>query len=338
LNPEVRGFMTGVAAVTGLAALSQVARGDRGGGAAPRSGDYPFRLGIASGDPTPQGVVLWTRLVPEPFSPDGGMPTRRVPVDWQVALDETMRVIVQEGTLSALPELAHSVRVEVDGLLPGREYSYRFRYRGDVTEIGRTRTAPEENGLLGSLSFAFASCQDWSHGFYSAYRSTAEEDLDLVIHLGDYVYEYGVPADGGLRRTPTPDLQRTQARFPWLVTWDDHEMSTTTSAPTTARSTRTAPRPTARGTSTSRYAVARCRAGTARSTPTGGRSGAAWPSSTCSTPGSTARHRPAGGARHPPVRPGTTRPRARCWARSRRSCCSTASGARTPGGTSSRPA
>ena len=244
-----RRFLAGAGAVAGLAALSQLPlEGTALGAPRIRSGEYPFKLGIASGEPTPDGVVLWTRLVPELFSPDGGMPSSAVPVDWQVATDAGMRTVVRQGTVSALPELAHSVHVEVDGLRPGREYYYRFRYRGDVSDVGRTRTAPGRTSSPGSLSFAYASCQDWSHGFYSAYRNMAEEDLDLVVHLGDYVYEYGVPADGGLRRTATPDvlregpkdldrwrmqyalyksdpdLQRTHARFPWLVTWDDHEV------------------------------------------------------------------------------------------------------------------
>ncbi|GIH27872.1 alkaline phosphatase [Acrocarpospora phusangensis] len=248
-EPNRRRFLGGIGAVAGLAAFSQVPL-EGSALAAPRvrGGEYPFKLGIASGDPTPDGVVLWTRLVPELFSPDGGMPSRRVPVDWEVALDPGMRKVVERGTVSALPELAHSVHVEVEGLQPDREYFYRFRYRHDVSEVGRTRTAPHEHGRLGALSFAFASCQDWTHGFYSAYRNMAEEDLDLVIHLGDYVYEYGIPADGGARRTPIPDvlhqgpldldrwrmqyalyksdpdLQRAHARFPWLVTWDDHEV------------------------------------------------------------------------------------------------------------------
>ena len=244
-----RRLLVGIGAVAGLAAFSQVPlEGTALAAPSIRSGEYPFKLGIASGDPLPDGVVLWTRLVPELFSPDGGMPSRPVPVDWEVALDARMRTVVRHGTVSALPELAHSVHVEVEGLEPGREYYYRFRYRGDVSEVGRTRTAPREHGSLESLKFAFASCQDWTHGFYSAYRSMAEEDLDLVIHLGDYVYEYGVPADGGMRKTAMPDvlregpqdldrwrmqyalyksdpdLQRAHARFPWMVTWDDHEV------------------------------------------------------------------------------------------------------------------
>ncbi|GAA2277973.1 alkaline phosphatase [Streptomyces ruber] len=248
-RPNRRRFLGGIGAVAGLAAAGQVPL-EGTALAAPRlrGGVYPFTLGVASGDPTSDGVVLWTRLAPDPFSPDGGMPSRPVPVDWQVALDAGMRRIVRRGTVPALPGLAHTVHVEVEGLAADREYHYRFRYRGDVSEVGRTRTAPRADSVPGALRFAYASCQEWSHGFYSAYRSMAEEDLDLVIHLGDYVYEGGVPADGGLRGTATPDvlreaprdldrwrmqyalyksdpdLRRTHARFPWLVTWDDHEV------------------------------------------------------------------------------------------------------------------
>ncbi|XVQ07374.1 alkaline phosphatase D family protein [Spirillospora sp. CA-255316] len=249
-EPNRRRFLGGVGVIAGLAALSQVPlEGNALGAPRIRGGEYPFKLGIASGDPTPDGVVLWTRLVPDLFSPDGGMPGGPVPVDWQVALDPRMTKVVRRGTVSALPDLAHSVHVEVEGLRPGREYFYRFRYRGELSEVGRTRTAPPEHGRGGSLSFAFASCQDWTHGFYSAYRNMAEEDLDLVVHLGDYVYEYGIPANGGARKTPMPDvlrqgptdlarwrmqyalyksdpdLQRVHARFPWMVTWDDHEVA-----------------------------------------------------------------------------------------------------------------
>jgi len=147
-----------------------------------------------------------------------------------------------------MPELAHSVHVELDGLEPDREYFYRFRYRGDLSPVGRTRTAPVGGSHPGHLSFAFASCQAWQDGFYSPYRHLAEDDLDLVVHLGDYVYEGGIAADGGYRGAPVPvaaraaprnlrqwraryalyksdeDLQRAHARFPWVVTWDDHEV------------------------------------------------------------------------------------------------------------------
>jgi alkaline phosphatase D len=138
--------------------------------------------------------------------------------------------------------------VEPTGLRPGRTYWYQFRYGDAVSPVGRTRTTPAPGERPSRLSFAFASCQDWASGYYSAYRNLAEEDLDLVVHLGDYVYEGGIPADGGYRKTPVPDhlrpaprgldrwrlqyalyrtdpdLQRAHARFPWIVTWDDHEV------------------------------------------------------------------------------------------------------------------
>ncbi|MBP2327718.1 alkaline phosphatase D [Kibdelosporangium banguiense] len=239
-----RRFLTAMSTVAGAAAFSQLPADPAA--AAPKPKDYPFRLGVASGDPTPSGVVLWTRLVPELFVPGGGMPSTKVPVEWQIAADERFRWVVRSGTAWATPELAHSVHVEVNGLLPDREWFYRFRYRNDTSPVGRTRTAPVFSA--GSLQFAFASCQDWAAGYYPSYQHMAQDDLDLVVHLGDYVYEGGIPASGGLRRTSTPDVLRTapvdlerwrmqyalyksdpdlqlaHARFPWAVTWDDHEV------------------------------------------------------------------------------------------------------------------
>ncbi|MDQ3715732.1 MAG: alkaline phosphatase D family protein [Actinomycetota bacterium] len=244
-----RRFLDATGGLAGLAAAAQVPLAP-GAVAAPRtpSGNYPFSLGVASGDPTPDGVVLWTRLAPEPLFPGGGMPRRPVAVEYQVATDEAMTQVVRRESVLALPELAHSVHVEPRGLLPQRNYWYQFRYRDEVSPVGRTRTAPAPGAQVSRLSFAFASCQSWSSGYYSAYRQLAEEDLDLVVHLGDYVYEGGIPADGGYRDThvppqlrPTcrglerwrlqyalyktdPDLQLAHARFPWIVTWDDHEV------------------------------------------------------------------------------------------------------------------
>lgn len=234
--------------VAGLAALAQLPVGRSEATPRPAGGDYPFTLGVASGDPTPDGMVLWTRLVPKPFEVGGGMPQRKVAVQWQIARDERFRHVVMEGRSWALPELAHSVHVEVAGLAPDREWFYRFRYRHDVSPVGRTRTTPRRTNRNAAMTFAFASCQDWASGYYSALAHLAEEDLDLVLHLGDYVYEGGIPADGGYRKTPVPavlqtaprdverwrmqyalyksdpDLQTAHARFPWLVTWDDHEV------------------------------------------------------------------------------------------------------------------
>ena len=211
----------------------------------PRFSDYPFSLGVASGDPSPDGMVLWTRLAPDPLN-GGGMPDGEVPVRWQVASDENFRRIVRRGAGPARPELAHSVHVEVEGLEPGREYFYRFEAGSELSPVGRTRTAPAAGASVSGMTFAFASCQQYEHGYFTAYRHMAEEDLDLVAHLGDYIYEYGtyedLAPDGNVRAHDSPrvqtlgdyrdryalyrtdeDLQAAHAAFPWIVTWDDHE-------------------------------------------------------------------------------------------------------------------
>jgi len=203
--------------------------------------DYPFSLGVASGDPTPDGFVLWTRLAPEPLH-GGGMPNENVEVSWQVATDQAMKNIVQRGTEIATPDFGHSVHVEVSGLEPGRPYWYRFKAGGEVSPIGRSRTAPALNSQPERLRFAFASCQHYESGFFNGYYHMAGDDLDLVVHLGDYIYE-GAGVSGTVRKhsgleiqsledyrnrhaqykTDT-DLQAAHAAFPWLVTWDDHEL------------------------------------------------------------------------------------------------------------------
>src|SRR5262245_1527904 len=155
--------------------------------AQPRFDRNPFALGVASGYPTPQGMVLWTRLAPDPVS-GGGMLPSPVAVGWEVANDEAFRNIVRRGTETAVPNWAHSVRAEVTGLEPGRHYYYRFHAGGAVSPIGRTRTAPPP-GSAGELHLAWASCQQYEQGYYTAYRHMAQENLDLVIHLGDYIYE-----------------------------------------------------------------------------------------------------------------------------------------------------
>jgi alkaline phosphatase D len=218
--------------------------------AAPRFPGDPFRLGVASGDPHPDGVVLWTRLAPDPLAVDGrgGMPDRTVEVGWQVAEDEGFARIVRQGQVSAAPELGHSVHAEVSGLRPGWEYFYRFRAAGDISPVGRARTAPAPGIPVDELAFAFASCQAWYEGFYTAYRHMAAEDLDFVVHLGDYLYEYGVGVNAGVRNMQLDpsferetvtlpeyrnryaltkldaDLQAAHAAFSWIHTWDDHEV------------------------------------------------------------------------------------------------------------------
>jgi alkaline phosphatase D len=215
----------------------------------PKFVDDPFKLGVASGDPLPDSVVLWTRLAPEPLAEDGhgGMPEIKFPVLWEVASDEGFRKVVRRGVEFARPELAHSVHVEVEGLQPGREYFYRFKVGPEESPVGRTKTAPARGAKVSRMSFAFASCQQYEHGYYTAYRRMAEEDLDLVVHLGDYIYEYGpdeyVAPGGNVRHHNSPEvftlsdyrnrhalyrrtigLREAHAAFPWIVTWDDHEV------------------------------------------------------------------------------------------------------------------
>ena len=202
----------------------------------------PFTLGVASGDPVPGGVVLWTRLAPDPLT-GGGMPDRVVPVEWQVATDERFSDVVASGAEVAKPSLGHSVHVEVADLQPGADYFYRFRVGTELSAVGRTRTAPARGARLDRFAFAFTSCQSYPAGFYTAHRHMSEEDLDLVVQLGDYIYE-GRPDPASLRshegtgepvslveyrnrhaqyRTD-PDLQAAHAAFPWAVVMDDHEV------------------------------------------------------------------------------------------------------------------
>src|SRR4051812_23405016 len=123
---------------------------------AQRLGGYPFTLGVASGDPLPDGVVLWTRLAPDPLN-GGGMPQRSVAVEWQIATDERMQQVVQRGAVLATPQLGHSVHVEVSGLQPSRWYYYQFKAGPDTTPVARTKTAPPAGFALNQMRFAFIS-------------------------------------------------------------------------------------------------------------------------------------------------------------------------------------
>ncbi|MGZ4505524.1 MAG: alkaline phosphatase D family protein [Nocardioidaceae bacterium] len=235
--------------LAGAAALGSTALGSAHAHAAvPRSpGDVSgvFTLGVASGDPLPDGVVLWTRLAPEPLAADGrgGMPDQAVPVAWQVATDERFTHVVRSGTETAHPAYAHAVHAEVSGLRPGAEYFYRFRAGGELSPVGRTKTAPAAGSRLDRFAFAFASCQNYPDGFFNAYAHMAEEDLDLVAFLGDYIYEGDSQGSIGRGHLPAkeawsladyrvrhaqyrsdPDLQAVHAAFPWAVVLDDHEV------------------------------------------------------------------------------------------------------------------
>jgi alkaline phosphatase D len=202
----------------------------------------PFSLGVASGDPDHTGFVLWTRLAPQPLEPYGGMEANPVEMKWEVAEDDGFRRVAKRGTVTAAPQLAHSVHVEVEGLKPDRWYWYRFRSGDATSPIGRTRTLPKPDAMPKQLRFAFASCQHWEAGLYTAYEAMAKEELDLVFFLGDYIYE-GPGRDGGVRKHAGPKLttlgdyrvrysqyrtdpllQGMHARCPWFLTTDDHEV------------------------------------------------------------------------------------------------------------------
>jgi alkaline phosphatase D len=201
-----------------------------------------FTLGVASGEPTDNGVVLWTRLAPDPLN-GGGMPPYDIPVQWQVATDERFQDVVAAGASTASTALGHSVHVEVDRLQPASWYWYRFRVGDELSPAARTKTAPAAGTQVGEMRFAHASCQSYPAGYYTAYRHMSEEDLDLVIHVGDYIYE-GAGNANELRRhegTGEPitleqyrnrhaqyrsdlDLQAAHQAFPWMVVLDDHEI------------------------------------------------------------------------------------------------------------------
>src|SRR5437763_5454931 len=166
--------------------------------------DHPFQVGVASGDPSPDGFVIWTRLAPKPIE-GGGMPDEAVEVAWQVAEDEALNHVVAKGTTVANPDWGHSVHVEVQGLKPDRWYWYQFKAAGDTSPVGRSRTLPPAGSTPDKLRFAFASCQHYEQGLFTAYEHMAKDELDLVVHLGDYIYE-GAPTGKGLRKHVGPKV------------------------------------------------------------------------------------------------------------------------------------
>ena len=252
-----RGFLAATVAAAALAACSD----DDGGGAesttstsatttatttttapAPVNSD-PFTLGVASGDPLPDSVILWTRLVPD----GDDLGTDDVDVEWEVATDDSFAEIVASGIEPAIAALAHSVHVDVEGLQPDTGYAYRFRVGEFASEPALTRTFAAPGTLPERFRFAFSSCQNWEQGYYAAYRDVVEQDaLDAFVFLGDYIYEYasGGYADERGRTTgqdfeamtldqyrqryalykTDPLLQAAHAKVPWIITWDDHEV------------------------------------------------------------------------------------------------------------------
>ena len=211
-----------------------------------------FRHGVASGDPLPHAVVLWTRVTPTEASRPGSGRGPKVSVRWEVATDRRFRNVVRHGRFATGPSRDHTVKVDVTGLEPATWYHYRFHLDGATSRVGRTRTAPAHDATPDHLRFGVVSCANWQAGWFSAYRGlAARDDLHAVVHLGDYVYEYG-PGEYGYGqsdkdiRSHQPahemvsladyrqrhaqykrdgDLQDLHAKYPWIVTWDDHEVA-----------------------------------------------------------------------------------------------------------------
>jgi alkaline phosphatase D len=207
-------------------------------------GESPFGLGVASGSPTSNSVVLWTRLALGPQSKQK-IPDEAVAVRWELAQDEQFKTIVARGIADAVPELAHSIHVEPKGLKPHRHYWYRFIVGDAISPIGRTLTAPADNQTVARLRVVLGSCQHWEQGYFHAWKHAADENPDLIVFTGDYIYEYGASADktrprhhnspevkdlAGYRARyalykSDRDLQAAHAIAPWLMTWDDHEVA-----------------------------------------------------------------------------------------------------------------
>lgn len=222
----------GMAPLPGASAIAQT-----------RIADDPFALGVASGEPLPDGVVLWTRIAPKPLEIGYGLGRDPVVVTWEIAEDERLTRTAAKGTYVAIPEGGHSVHVEVSGLKPGRDYWYRFQALGHASPVGRTRTAPAFGAPVDQLTLAYGSCQKFSAGHYTAHADLAAHAPDLVLFLGDYIYE---EADTGKGVRPHPaeepvdlatyrhrygwykadaNLQAAHAAAPWMVIWDDHEVA-----------------------------------------------------------------------------------------------------------------
>jgi alkaline phosphatase D len=208
----------------------------------PKFAKNPFTLGVASGYPRPDGMSIWTRMAPSPLEPRGGISEDVIAVDWQVSADVHFGKILAKGTAYATPEWAHSVHVDVVNLPADRWYYYRFICGDAISPVGRSRSAPTLDAAPNKLRIALASCAHYEQGYFANYRAMAADNPDLMIHVGDYIYEsswgsnlvrsFNAPepmtlddyrARHALYRTD-PDLQLAHASCPWLLTWDDHEV------------------------------------------------------------------------------------------------------------------
>lgn len=216
-----------------------------------RAAEAPvFLHGVASGDPLPDGVLLWTRVTPVPEAVPGSGLGPDVEVSWTVALDKAFTNIVAKGRATASAATDHTVKADIRGLAPATDYWFRFSSGGTDSPAARTRTAPAADAAVTSLRFGVVSCANWEGGHFAAYRHLATRgDLDAWLHLGDYIYEYGT-GEYGTRDTvvrphaPTheiltladyrtrhgryktdADLQALHAAAPVIAIWDDHEIA-----------------------------------------------------------------------------------------------------------------
>ncbi|MFG2866423.1 alkaline phosphatase D family protein [Streptomyces sp. NPDC048338] len=235
------------AAVTAVAAPALV------GAASPALAETEapaFLHGVASGDPLPDGVLLWTRVTPVADAVPGSGTGPDVAVDWEVAEDRAFARTVARGRATATAASDHTVKADVRGLRPATTYHFRFTAGGTVSPVGRTRTTPAADAATPGVRFGVVSCANWESGYFSAYRHlAARADLDAVLHLGDYIYEYasgGYPEAKYVVRPHEPrheivslsdyrtrhgkyktdaDLQALHAAHPVVAIWDDHEFA-----------------------------------------------------------------------------------------------------------------
>jgi alkaline phosphatase D len=242
------------AVIAGAGAAATLAATATRASAAPtdRSRHPVFAHGVASGDPLPDAVLIWTRVTPTEASRPGSGTGPIVGVHWEVATDRRFRHVVRRGTFTTGPHRDHTVKVDVTGLRPATWYHYRFHLDGATSRVGRTRTAPAHHATPDHLRFGVVSCANWQAGWFTAYRGLVRrDDLHAIVHLGDYLYEYG-PGQYGYGqserdiRSHQPrheivsladyrqrhaqyktdaDLQDLHAKYPWIVTWDDHEVA-----------------------------------------------------------------------------------------------------------------
>ncbi|WP_409472640.1 alkaline phosphatase D family protein [Streptomyces sp. HC307] len=230
--------------------------------AAPLAGALPARAateapaflhGVASGDPLPDGILLWTRVTPTAEAIPGSGLGPDVRVSWVVARDKSFTNVVAKGSTTATAATDHTVKADIRGLAPATDYWFRFSAGGTDSPAGRTRTAPAADAAVAGLRFGVVSCANWEAGYFAAYRHLAARgDLDAWLHLGDYIYEYGT-GEYGTRGTVVrshapaheiltladyrtrhgryktdPDLQALHAAAPVVAIWDDHEIANDT--------------------------------------------------------------------------------------------------------------